>query len=321
MISNDRSTTSWQRIKKSTHCERLLFFGLLVGAACASCNHAIGQSNVLKWEIEATVIFITDPDEVFNEVRQGDPVRGSMSYDLRTLPIPIDAQSALYRHVWFDIATMVIENPRTGGEITFTSDPRLAQDVFVSNDEEGMYDFISAIRPVMSPPGATIGSPDVVVTLRGKTDVITNQRLPLQLDLDDWPEAVISFVDLDTDLYLYAEINSLKSVVVPILPGDFDEDGDSDVRDLAEWRTGFGLAGSAIHMDGDADGDFDVDGADFLIWQRQVGQGTVSAFSMAAMPEPGAGTLTLVSLAGCGLALRRAFHGKSDQPTSHASDD
>ncbi len=53
---------------------------------------------------------------------------------------------------------------------------------------------------------------------------------------------------------------------------------------------------------GDADGDLDVDGGDFLVWQRQLGSPLVTS-AAERVPEPGA--LTLVSLAGCGLALVR----------------
>ena len=35
------------------------------------------------------------------------------------------------------------------------------------------------------------------------------------------------------------------------------------------WEHGFGKHGDAIRQDGDADGDTDADGADFLAWQRQ----------------------------------------------------
>jgi len=77
------------------------------------------------------------------------------------------------------------------------------------------------------------------------------------------------------------------SAFEPGLVADFDEDGDVDGNDLAEWRNGFGTSGSAIHMDGDADADLDVDGADFLVWQRQLGGGGAPAVVVSApVPEP-----------------------------------
>ncbi len=47
-------------------------------------------------------------------------------------------------------------------------------------------------------------------------------------------------------------------------PADFDNDGDVDGNDLAQWESSFGPNANA-----DADGDLDSDGADFLAWQRQ----------------------------------------------------
>ncbi len=52
---------------------------------------------------------------------------------------------------------------------------------------------------------------------------------------------------------------------------NFNELGGVDGADLANWRLGFGTTGTATHMQGDANGDDDADGGDFLIWQRQFG--------------------------------------------------
>ena len=49
-------------------------------------------------------------------------------------------------------------------------------------------------------------------------------------------------------------------------PGDFNFDGSVDSYDLAVWR-----ASSGFDAAGDADGDRDADGADYLIWQRNLG--------------------------------------------------
>jgi hypothetical protein len=53
----------------------------------------------------------------------------------------------------------------------------------------------------------------------------------------------------------------------PPLPGDFDGDGDVDGADFVVWQTNFPKASGATIVDGDADGDGDVDGADFVVWQ------------------------------------------------------
>ena len=78
-----------------------------------------------------------------------------------------------------------------------------------------------------------------------------------------------------------------------VLPGDFDENFVVDGTDLARWETNFGLTGTATHTDGDADGDEDVDGADFLVWQGQLGDVPVVA-TAASVPEPKALVLLLL---------------------------
>jgi hypothetical protein len=76
----------------------------------------------------------------------------------------------------------------------------------------------------------------------------------------------------------------------PGLAGDFNGDSMVDGLDLAEWRADFGLTGGS-----DADGDLDSDGADFLVWQRQLGQHS-SLSSGAVVPEPTAAGLAYAGL-------------------------
>jgi hypothetical protein len=50
---------------------------------------------------------------------------------------------------------------------------------------------------------------------------------------------------------------------------DFDGDGDVDGRDFLLWQRGFGTTTNAEKTDGDADNDGDVNGDDLVIWQDQ----------------------------------------------------
>ena len=70
---------------------------------------------------------------------------------------------------------------------------------------------------------------------------------------------------------------------------DSDVDGDVDGTDFLIWQRGFGLL-PALKPDGDIDGDKDVDDADLAIWAQQFG----SAMEFAVVPEP-------TSLAVCAL--------------------
>lgn len=76
---------------------------------------------------------------------------------------------------------------------------------------------------------------------------------------------------------------------IPFFTADFDNDGNVDGADLAQWEGDFGLNGMS-----DADGDGDSDGADFLAWQQQFGSGIGAIAASQAVPEPSAALLLLL---------------------------
>ncbi len=73
------------------------------------------------------------------------------------------------------------------------------------------------------------------------------------------------------------------------LPGDFDGDGDVDGNDLIHptlgWEARYGI---------------DLDGADFLLWQRELSGGAGSLASLQTVPEPSAMGLALFVLLSLG---------------------
>jgi len=67
--------------------------------------------------------------------------------------------------------------------------------------------------------------------------------------------------------------------------GDFDADGDVDGADFLTWQRGFGTPSGATAGNGDADADGDVDADDLLVWEQQLGD-IASLSSSQAVPEP-----------------------------------
>lgn len=91
--------------------------------------------------------------------------------------------------------------------------------------------------------------------------------------------------------YIGEFFKELPLALVPTSPVDFDRDGRFDADDLPIWSSGYGMNAA-----GDADGDGDTDGRDFLIWQRQASAQTTNIASInVTVPEPGC-ALMLLSL-------------------------
>jgi hypothetical protein len=68
-------------------------------------------------------------------------------------------------------------------------------------------------------------------------------------------------------------------------PADFNHSGSVNSADLAVWKGAYGA-----NLNGNADGDSDTDGNDFLIWQRQLGAAS-SVTAAASIPEPATAAL------------------------------
>ena len=82
-------------------------------------------------------------------------------------------------------------------------------------------------------------------------------------------------------------------------PADFDNDVDIDGSDFLSWQRGCRLTG-AHHFEGDADGDQCVGASDLAIWRQDFGSATV-----ATVPEPTAIVLMSVAAVCVGTLRRR----------------
>jgi hypothetical protein len=96
-------------------------------------------------------------------------------------------------------------------------------------------------------------------------------------------------------------------VVIPVPVeenADFDGDGDVDGRDFLTWQRGFGITGAATLSQGDANDDGNVDADDLAIWQSQydvapvVSQIAVAAMSIESEATPVRDLLTLSGIKG-----------------------
>jgi hypothetical protein len=91
--------------------------------------------------------------------------------------------------------------------------------------------------------------------------------------------------------------------VLNVPAGDYDFNGVVNNADLAIWRAD---NGSTTKVDADGNNDGRVDGADFMVWQRTLGQSTTPGAAVGGgVPEPGAGTLAALSIGAAGMLRRR----------------
>ncbi len=84
------------------------------------------------------------------------------------------------------------------------------------------------------------------------------------------------FAGIETFTYLatdgqFASEATITITVVPALPGDFDVDNDVDGADFLAWQRGLGATTGATRAQGDANADGAVDAADLAIWKANYG--------------------------------------------------
>jgi len=86
------------------------------------------------------------------------------------------------------------------------------------------------------------------------------------------------FAEALTDSQVETIYSSVNIAVEP----DFDSDGDVDGADFLTWQRGFQTG--TTFAEGDANGDMAVDDFDLVLWQRSFGN--VAAEEVSAVPEP-----------------------------------
>ena len=97
---------------------------------------------------------------------------------------------------------------------------------------------------------------------------------------------------------------NLEMLTSPVLPGDYDGDGDVDGADFQVWRSDYGSTGMALRSDGNTDEV--VDGADYTVWRDNLGATAALApanLTASTVPEPAAALIAGVGV--CGLTTRR----------------
>lgn len=248
-------------------CATRLGFFILV----AFSGRASAQPQMVRWNVEATVTKIVDPQGLFPNVRLGDPVHGMLKYDLTLFANPFwsgDYDRDYTNDQWVGVTKITIENPRDQSSIYFT--PNVGgdfADVDVFNDypgQKGNFDLVYASQSVV-PPSDYQGTDAVWgVWLQGPPTNLPSfvepwidNHPPSSISLEDWPIATLDFWDGwfedPTATNIEAEIYALTPVTAPIIPGDYNYDGVVDAEDYAGWRYEYGDH-ILLYADGNGDG-------------------------------------------------------------------
>jgi|GEM_PF-3649590 len=184
----------------------------------------------------------------------------------------------------------------------FSPAPAFIRFAVAVNDGSGS--FFQAEGPALA------GTPDAnaedtfeyVIGTNIMTDVETDLGILGEVGLTETDQVNI-LLAINSDGGVLAEIDNFRVIVDVDLSADFDNDGDVDADDLADWQSSYGVDGGA-----DADGDGDSDGQDFLAWQRSFGtDATLSSVTLSqddlallgistSVPEPSTTALLFVGL-------------------------
>jgi hypothetical protein len=289
-------------IRPTNVLRRIAVVAFAVAMSCSSqpCDaHPV----IRRWSYEATVLSIENQDDYFVDLQRGDPVSGTIGYDLTAY----DLFGGWYDHAYdFPIVTAAVENPRTGGVSDYRSPYALGVGVWDEEPDWNGDDVLYLLQQVETPtnwPHTTIHILATVVLQ--STEAFTGSALPTELHLDNWRLATLS-IFYDGDNLFEAEIHTLTPIDVPLLPGDFNGDGLVDRRDLGVWDYVYGSEDANLAADANLDGN--IDGNDFLAWQRGLGGSTTAGTAAgvaasapgAAVPEP---TTAGLALAACGAVI------------------
>jgi len=129
-----------------------------------------------------------------------------------------------------------------------------------------------------------------------------NGYIRLMEFMDDGTTVQVRTYSPTLDVWLTNDRNEFQIELTPLFSGDFDEDDDVDGADFLAWQRGYGISSGAQFSQGDANRNGAVDGIDLDKWQRQYGT-NASLPAAESVPEPS--SIALLTLAFVAASLLR----------------
>jgi peptidyl-prolyl cis-trans isomerase A (cyclophilin A) len=172
---------------------------------------------------------------------------------------------------------------------------------FINQGDNSSLDSPSRSDGGFSAFGMVLGNGMSVVDAIGDLPLPTDFGFSIGSPFNDLP--LRNFSGTSISQIRVANTVTVNSVtLMTFAAGDFDRNNLVNAADRAILLANYGLTQGAYFDDGDADMDGDVDGHDFLLWQRTFGQTSLTA-AISTVPEPASLTLAVFA---CGLLLRRS---------------
>jgi T5SS/PEP-CTERM-associated repeat protein len=289
------------RVPRPTGAPPSDFFGGLISAQHSVLRFRSGilnegmiaftkGTNYITGEVINLGPVLPNPDQGIINVL-GSDVRAIFENDLINAGILNIAGGAvvevLARHSFVNTGDLQINlNPDSPTHILVGGDAGISGDlaVTISGFSPGTLQ-VGDTFEIISVAGG-IGGVDLTDPLRPRPDLLTNpvftgvNIVPNLTTFGLPPTAVM--IPVFTPHSVLLAIRSTAGII----GADFNGDGFVDAADLAILQMNIGITMGATPLQGDADLDGDVDGDDFLAWQRQLG------------PVPGSGSGSSVHFAG-----------------------
>lgn len=143
--------------------------------------------------------------------------------------------------------------------------------------------------------------------LGGSSTLATGEELwigtaynPAEIGVGELPDVKLQFA-LDSGDVVQGKVNYVAE------DADFDNDGDVDGRDFLRWQRNFGVTVGATNAMGDADGNGTVDQIDLASWQSLYGM-VPAPLAGTAVPEPSALVCLLPVAICCGWSRKIRGH-------------
>ncbi len=235
-----------------------------------------------------------------------DIVNGDNPSGMGTATWEFDIAGASNLSISIDMAAMGdFEGSSDSFEWTYAVDEGPAMALFTSSvDEAG-----SATYTLADGDSFLLNDPLVMNDIDGNATQLSNLFQTLSASIDEIGDTLtiqlVASTDGGSEAFAFDDIVIEGVTLVAGDDADFDQDGDVDGDDFLAWQRGLGT-GTTL-AEGDANRDGQVDSEDLAIWQSMyAGNALATQQSLAAVPEPNSILLLMGGLLGFVLSVSRS---------------